>query len=112
MSVNEYALKLTQLDKYVPTMIAYFRERISKFVSGISNLVARECRTMLIKEMDISCLMIHSQKIKKKNFKKMERESKRATTSDDDFSHSRSGGHGCRQFWKKYLGQGSSKICP
>uniref|UniRef100_M1DPL1 Gag-pol polyprotein n=1 Tax=Solanum tuberosum TaxID=4113 RepID=M1DPL1_SOLTU len=46
------------------------REKMSKFVSGVSKMVVKEYRTaMLIKEMDISCLMIHAQKIEEDKLK-------------------------------------------
>lgn len=41
--MNEYNLKFTQLTKYAPTMVAYFRARKSKFVLVVSELVAKEC---------------------------------------------------------------------
>jgi len=64
MSMEEYSLKFTQLAKCAPTMVADFRARMSKFVSGVFDLVVKECRTtMLIKEMYISHLIIHSQQI-------------------------------------------------
>ncbi|WMV37679.1 hypothetical protein MTR67_031064 [Solanum verrucosum] len=73
--------------KYALTMVSNSRERISKCFSGVSDLVVKECHTaILIKEMDISCFMIHAQQIEEERAK----ESKRERTSDDDFSHSRS----------------------
>ncbi|WMV14397.1 hypothetical protein MTR67_007782 [Solanum verrucosum] len=63
---------------------------------------------MLIKEKDISRFMKHAQQIEKENFKEKEREYKRARIGNGDFSHSRSGGHGHPQFWKKFSSQGSS----
>ncbi|WMV46774.1 hypothetical protein MTR67_040159 [Solanum verrucosum] len=84
-------------------MVVDTKARISKFVSGVSNLVVKECQTaMLIMEMDISCLMIHAQQIEEENLKESSRESKRATTSDGDYSHSRSDGHVHPQLRKKF----------
>lgn len=43
-------------------MVADFRDRMSKFVFGISEDVVKECRTtILIKEMDLSSLIVHGQ---------------------------------------------------
>ncbi|WMV24398.1 hypothetical protein MTR67_017783 [Solanum verrucosum] len=54
MSVNDYALKFTQLYRYAHTMVADSRARMSKFVSGVSEMVVKEYHTsMVIKEMDI-----------------------------------------------------------
>lgn len=57
MSEKKYSLKFTKLSRYAPTMIANPRERMSKFVSGVSEMVIKECRTdMLINDMDIQGL--------------------------------------------------------
>jgi len=55
LSVKDYALMLTQLLKYAPSLVADSRPRMSKFVSGVSDLLVKECRTtMLIGDMDIA----------------------------------------------------------
>ncbi|WMV54562.1 hypothetical protein MTR67_047947 [Solanum verrucosum] len=103
MSVKEYALKFTHLAKHALTMAADSRARISEFVSGVSDLVIKECHTdILIKEIDIYHLMIHSQNTEKETLMERDNESKRARTSDCDFSHFRSAGHGRPQFQQKF----------
>ena len=42
MSLKEYSLKFTQLSKYAPTLVSYSRERINKFVMGVSSMVDDE----------------------------------------------------------------------
>jgi len=93
MGVKEYALKFTQLSRYAPTMVA--GERMSMFVSGMSEMVVNKCCTpILINDMDISHLMVHAQNIEEDKLKEGSREAKRANTGDGNFSHSKTGGHG------------------
>ncbi|WMV24010.1 hypothetical protein MTR67_017395 [Solanum verrucosum] len=66
---------------------------MSKFVSGASDLVVKECLTsMLVKEMDVSRLIVHAQKIEEEKLREKTRESKRERKDNRNFSHSRSGG--------------------
>ena len=75
MSVKEYSLKFTQLARYAPHIVAYNRSRISNFVFGVLENVFKECRsTMLIKKIDVSRLMVHSQRIDEQKLKKKKRE--------------------------------------
>ncbi|WMV45589.1 hypothetical protein MTR67_038974 [Solanum verrucosum] len=79
-----HGFKFTQLSRYAPTMIADPRARINKFVSGVSKMGVKECSTaMLINDMDISRLMVHTQKIKEEKLKETSREVKMARTGDD-----------------------------
>ncbi|KAH0781424.1 hypothetical protein KY290_001022 [Solanum tuberosum] len=106
MNMKEYALKFSQLSRYVPSMIASPRARISKFVSGVSKMVVKEFRVpMLINYIVISLIMVHAQKIKKEKLKERSREAKRAKTGDNDFSHSRSNGCGRSKFRQWFSGQ-------
>lgn len=41
LSVNECALKVTQLSNYAPTMVADSRDKMNKFVMGVSDLVEK-----------------------------------------------------------------------
>ncbi|PHT45827.1 hypothetical protein CQW23_14985 [Capsicum baccatum] len=60
--------------RYAPHVVAYNSYRMSKFMSGVSESMLKECKTvMLIKEMDIPRLMVHSQQIEKAKNKEKER---------------------------------------
>lgn len=81
---------------YAPFVVENGRSRMSKFMFGISGKVVKECKTaMLIKEIDISSLMVHAQQIKKHKLKKKERENKRARITS--YSFSQPGSQGCNR---------------
>ncbi|WMV32513.1 hypothetical protein MTR67_025898 [Solanum verrucosum] len=83
MSVKEYALMFMQWSRYAPTMVTDPRAKMSKFFPDVSEMVVKECCTaMLIKKMDISRLIIHSQQIEEDKPKESSREAKRAKTYD------------------------------
>uniref|UniRef100_M1D8Y9 Gag-pol polyprotein n=1 Tax=Solanum tuberosum TaxID=4113 RepID=M1D8Y9_SOLTU len=86
---------------------------MSKFVSGVSDMVVKECRTtMLVHDMDISRLMVHAQQIEKEKLKKRSRKAKREMVDDGNYSHARSGGRGHSRFRQKLSGNGSSSAPP
>lgn len=69
-------------------MVADPRARMRKFIFTLSKLVSKECKTtMLVKEMDISCLMTYKEQIEKEKCRKSARESKRARVDGGGFSH-------------------------
>ena len=59
--MKEYSLKLTQLSRYAPTMVADSRAKTRKFVSIVSEIVIKEClTTMIINEIVVTSLMVLS----------------------------------------------------
>ena len=62
MTVREYCLKFNQLAKYAPDLVADNRASMSKFVTGVSSYVVKECRyVMLNSEINLSRPMTHAQ---------------------------------------------------
>ena len=61
MIVREYYLKFYQLSKYAPDLVADNRASMSKFVTGVSSYVVKECRSVMPNiEMNLSRLMTHA----------------------------------------------------
>lgn len=79
---------LLSISKNAPFIVADPRARMSNFIYGVSELVSKECKTaMLVKEMDISCLMTYAKKIKEEKLRVFARDSKRAQVKSGGFSH-------------------------
>ena len=57
--------KVNSMSKYAPTMVPDSRAIMSKFISGVSKIVVKKCRTtILIGDMDISRLFYMHNKLK------------------------------------------------
>lgn len=66
MSVKEYSQVFTKLSRYAPSIMANPRMKLSKFVSGVSYLIAEKCSMLMLKnDMNIDRLVIHSQRFEK-----------------------------------------------
>ena len=67
-------------------MVANRRDRMNKFVMGVSTLVEKECHTtMLLNDVDICQLMVYAQEIEESNISRIIQEGMRSRS--DDSSH-------------------------
>jgi len=74
MSVKEYSLKFTLLSKYATSLVSNPRDDMSRFVTGVSDLIKEESRTAMIHDyMNISRLIVYAQSIEES---KLERKSR------------------------------------
>ena len=63
-------MKFTQLSRYAPEMVKDMRSRISLFVAGSGRASSKEGRdAMMIRDMDISRLMVYVQQFEKEKVK-------------------------------------------
>lgn len=70
MSVKLYAPKFTKLSRYALSLVIDPCAKMSKFISGIFDLIVKECRSaMLVKEIDISRLMTYPEQTEGKKLK-------------------------------------------
>ena len=64
ISILEYSSKLTKLSKYAPSFVSNPRDKMSCFVTWVSDDLKEKCHlAMLNYNMNISCLMVHTQKL-------------------------------------------------
>ena len=108
MTVREYYLKFNQLAKYVPDLVADNRVNLSKFVTGVSIYVVKECRSaMMNSEMNLSRMMTHTQQIEADKIKERDRMrgNKRARFEQHEQGQTRSQGGSRPQY------QDRSSIC-
>ncbi|XP_049389620.1 uncharacterized protein LOC125853901 [Solanum stenotomum] len=103
LSVKEYAWMFTQLSKYVPILVSNPKLGMSKFVSGLSELVVKECRMAMFEHnMYISCLVVYAFEIDQKKLKERLREKKRVRIDDDSSSLGRFSGQGPSKFFPRF----------
>ena len=64
MSIEEYSLKFIILFKYSVSMVSNHRDKMSRFWTGVLDIVKEECRiTILYGDMNLSSLMVYAQSI-------------------------------------------------
>ena len=83
MSVREYSLKFVMFSEYASSILAYNRDEMSRFVTGVSEDLEEECQAeMLHDNMDLFGLMVHAQQVEESRRRKRRRESKKTQPSD------------------------------
>lgn len=71
MNVKEFALNLIQLPKNSPTMVADLKDKLHRFLMGMSDLVVSECLTIIIHhDIYISRIMVYTKKLRSHNSRK------------------------------------------
>lgn len=83
MSVQKYSLKFTLLSKYAPSSVSNPRDEMSRFFMVLSDLVKKECRTvMLHDEINISRIMVYSKSIDESNHNRKNMELERSMSDE------------------------------
>ena len=78
-------MKFTTFSRYSPSLVSNPRDQMSRFVTGVANLVKEECRTtMLHGDMNFSRLMVYAQSIKESKLSRISRNLKRSGPSEQN----------------------------
>ena len=102
MTVREYFLKFTQLDRYAPHVVADNRAKMRKFMSGVNDSMVNKCRSAMLKNnMSLARLMTHAQQIEEQKIRTRERQNKRARSGSFSFAQPKLGGGNHPQFLPK-----------
>ena len=76
-------MKLSTLSRYAPSLMSNPRHEMSRFVTGVAELVVEECRTtMLHDDITLARLMVYAQSIEMSKLRRMSRSLKRSGASD------------------------------
>ena len=74
MIVDEYSLKFSRLSGFSPFMVSNPRDELSRFVTGVADLMKEECRTvMLHDDMTLARLMVYAQYIEESKLGRISR---------------------------------------
>ena len=49
MSVEEYSFKLSTFSRYAPYLVSNPRDKMSRFVTGVADIVVEECCTAMLR---------------------------------------------------------------
>ena len=71
------------LSRYTLSLVSNPRDEMSRFVTGVANLLREECRTvMLHDDVTLSRLMVYDQSIKESKLGCIDKNMKRSGSSD------------------------------
>ncbi|TMW98055.1 hypothetical protein EJD97_004551 [Solanum chilense] len=83
MSVEEYSLKFSMVSKYPASLLSNPRDEISRFLTGVTNLVREEYHTtMLHDDITLSRLVVYAQSIEQSKHRRIARNLKRSGSND------------------------------
>ena len=83
MSVEEYSLKFSMFSKYSAFLLSNPRDEISRFVTGVTNIVREECHTtMLHDDITQARLVVYAQSIEESKHRRIARNLKRSGSND------------------------------
>ncbi|XP_069143313.1 uncharacterized protein [Solanum lycopersicum] len=85
MSVEEYCFKYSNLCMYASSVVYNARDEMSRFVTGVAELVIEECLTaMLHDDMTLTKLLVYAQSIEESKLTMMARSLKRSCTNNKE----------------------------
>ena len=83
ISVEEYSLKFTHLSKYAPFLVSNPRDKMSRLVMGVADLLIEECgKTIIHGDMNLSRLMVYAESIEESKHSSLLRNMKRGRSND------------------------------
>lgn len=87
MSIEEYSLKFSRLYGFPPSLVSNPTDEMSRFVTGVINLVKEKYRTTMLHDdmnddMILASLMVYAQSIEESKLCRIDRNLKSSCTSD------------------------------
>ena len=83
MSVEKYSLKFDFLSRYAPSIVSNSTEEMSRFVTGVTNLVREKFRiAMLHDDLTLDRIMVYTLSIEEFKLCRISRNSKRSGSND------------------------------
>ena len=72
-SMSVYSFKYTMFSRYVPSLVSNPTDENSRSVTGVADLVKKECRTTILQnDMSLSRIMVYAHSIEDSKFSRKE----------------------------------------